>query len=62
MRCFICNAILLPEEVKFNKKHEEWEPCNRCLHEIEEVFEDPLDEEEIDRLLIEEEGADENST
>ena len=67
MRCYICDAVLSPEEVHYNRKYEDekygpYDPCNRCLSEIDEAFEDPLSEEEIDGLLEEEleiEDADE---
>lgn len=54
MRCHICNSTLGESEVKFNKDHNDWEPCQTCLLAIAEIFEDPLDEEEIDRSLEEE--------
>lgn len=54
MRCHICNASLGGSEVKFNKDHDDWEPCGTCLSIIAEIFEDPLDEEEIDQALEEE--------
>jgi hypothetical protein len=50
MRCYICNAILTPSEINWNPKHNDWDPCTRCLEEIEAVFNDDT-EEEIDRQL-----------
>lgn len=52
MRCFICNAVLTPEEVHYNRKYEgekygPYDPCGRCLTEIDAAFEDTLEESEI---------------
>ncbi len=46
MRCHICNAILNDSEIKFDSRHEEFDPCGRCLMEINEVFNDHPDDEE----------------
>lgn len=59
MRCYICNAVLQPEEVHFNRKYDDQkygpvEPCRKCLLEIAEVFEDHLDEDELDFTLLDE--------
>jgi hypothetical protein len=56
MRCYICEAVLAPEEVHYNNNYEgqkygPYDPCGRCLAEIDEAFEDPLSEEEIDDAL-----------
>lgn len=58
MRCHICNAVLSAEETQYNVKYEgekygPYDPCGRCLSIIDEAFEDPLEEEEIDELLDE---------
>lgn len=53
MKCDICDRILSPEEVSFNRDHDKWEPCGTCLAIINEVFEHH-DEEEIDRQIAEE--------
>lgn len=63
MRCFICDANLTPEEVHYNTKYEgqkygPYDPCRRCLSEIDEAFEDPLNEEEIDSLMEDDEDID----
>lgn len=63
MRCYICNAVLTPEEVQYNRKYISqkygpYDPCRRCLNAIDEAFEDPLSEEEIDSLLEESEDED----
>lgn len=63
MRCYICNAVLSPEETRYNQKYENekygpYDPCGRCLSDIDAAFEDPLAEEEIDWLLSEEDGLD----
>lgn len=47
MRCFICNASLGEKEVKYNKDHEEFDPCSKCLDVIAEAFDDPLEEDEF---------------
>ena len=46
MRCHICNNALGETEVKFNKKHQEFDPCGTCLEVIESVFEDYVEPEE----------------
>jgi hypothetical protein len=48
MRCYICNAILTPSEINWNSKHNDWDPCTRCLEEIDRQlsFEFMNDEEE----------------
>jgi hypothetical protein len=53
MRCHICDVVLSEKEVKINSEHKDFEPCTTCLDVINDVFE-PLDEEEISRLLEEE--------
>lgn len=54
MRCYICDAHLKQDEIKFHPELKTLEPCKHCLEIIAEVFEDGPDEEEIDRLLGEE--------
>ncbi len=56
MKCAICDQTLSPTEVQWNSLHEDWDPCSTCQLIISEVFEDPLDEDEITRLLDEEEA------
>ncbi len=53
MRCFICDVVLSEKEVKFNTDHKDFEPCTSCIDAVNEIFE-PLDEEEISRLIEEE--------
>lgn len=64
MRCFICNAALTPEEVHYNKKYEDekygpYDPCRKCILEIEDVFQDHVEEDDddvdVDAALAEEE-------
>lgn len=50
MRCNICDRILSPEEVHFNRDHDDFDPCGTCLEVINNIFEHP-DEAEIDRQL-----------
>lgn len=52
MRCAICDRTLNPNEIKYNKDHDEFDPCGVCLEIIGEVFEDNLEEDEI-RVLVE---------
>lgn len=52
MRCFICDSILGKDEVKYNRDHQEFDPCGTCLAAIAEVFEQK-DEDMIDRELTE---------
>jgi hypothetical protein len=47
MRCNICDRTLQPGEIKFNKDHEEFDPCGVCLEVINNVFEDHLEEDEM---------------
>lgn len=47
MKCHICDATLSESEVKYNRQAQEWEPCGVCLHIINEVFEDPIEEDEF---------------
>lgn len=62
MRCFICNAALTPEEVHYNndyvnEKYGPYDPCKKCLLEIDDVFHDHVeenDDEDIDLALAEE--------
>lgn len=67
MRCFICNKILEPDEVRYNQKYEDsrtgpYDPCGKCLTAISEIFDDhdeeiieenPYDTEELDTTLME---------
>ncbi len=54
MRCAICDRQLSVEEIKIDPRYETYDPCGTCLEVIENVFSDPLDEDEITRLLEEE--------
>lgn len=56
MKCHICDNELSHNEIKWNRDHEEWEPCNTCLHIIAEVFEDRVEytEEELEEEIEEE--------
>jgi hypothetical protein len=60
MRCKICNAILADSEIKFNEDHQEWDPCGVCLDEIDQVFEDLPDDEDlhVEVYYLEEEEED----
>lgn len=53
MKCFICDRTLSPEEISFDSRFDEFDPCSTCLFEIAEVFgEGDVDsEEEIDEQL-----------
>lgn len=51
MRCHICDKALSEAETRYNKDHEEYDPCSFCLQVISEVFDDHLTEDEIDRLI-----------
>lgn len=31
MRCYICDKVLPPQEIVFNSKTKEFEPCKGCL-------------------------------
>lgn len=48
--------MLSPEETRYNEryvneKYGPYDPCGRCLSQIDEAFEDVLEETEIDWLL-----------
>lgn len=51
MHCAICDKMLSPDEIKFNRDHQEFDPCSECLLIISEVFGPDDDEAEIDRQL-----------
>lgn len=51
MKCNICDKTLSEAETRYNKDHEEYDPCSYCLQVISEVFDDHLTEDEIDRLI-----------
>jgi hypothetical protein len=53
VRCHICDSKLKPEEIDFNRKHEEWDPCRNCLEVIEEAI-GPLLDEEVDEAILKE--------
>jgi len=58
MRCHICNAALSAGEIQRNHDHKDWDPCNRCLEAIDDVFNDRTEEEideELSLLLYEDE-------
>lgn len=51
MRCAICDKPLSPDEIQWHPLHNDWDPCGTCQTVINEVFEDPLDEDEVSRLI-----------
>lgn len=56
MHCYICDAVMSPEEMSYDRRYEgqrfgPFPPCRACLTFVDEVFNDPLTEEEIDWLL-----------
>lgn len=46
MRCHICDHALVSDEIKFNRRWKEFDPCGTCLEVIGEIFE-PASEEDI---------------
>lgn len=34
MRCYICDRILSPREIVFDKKSKSYKPCSYCLDKI----------------------------
>lgn len=36
MRCFICDAAI--DNPKYNRDHEQWEPCGTCLEVISDTL------------------------
>ena len=59
MRGYICDDILNAEEIQYSPQDDrhKWDACSCCLAEIEQVYDDPLTEEEIDALLAWEENT-----
>ena len=49
MRCKICNNRLSPEEIKYNKRYEEYNPCYTC----KELSAPLPDEEKRDMEILE---------
>ena len=45
MRCKICNSLI--NKPVWNSQLNDWEVCTTCLEIINDVFEDPLPEEEV---------------
>ena len=59
MRCYICNSEIPAGEISLDRRYKDQrfgpiKPCTPCQIEVDAVFEDPLSEDEIDRLLAEE--------
>lgn len=50
MRCHICDNLLAPDEIKFYKPRNQWEPCGTCIDVSEQVF-GAVPEDEIDAAL-----------
>lgn len=44
MKCYICDSQI--ENPQWSALHQDWEPCPVCQEVIDNVFEDPLEEEE----------------
>jgi len=54
MRCHICDRIMSPTEIKFNKNERGgMMPCNTCIEESEGLFIES--EEELDKYFSSEE-------
>ena len=56
MRCYICDSVISGDDIEYDARYEKEKygpycPCASCRIAIDESFEDPLSEEEIDRLL-----------
>jgi len=47
MRCYICDAPLTDDEVRFNKDHEDYDPCTVCKNVIADAVNDAGDAEVI---------------
>jgi hypothetical protein len=45
MKCYICNADMTT--FAFNRDHGDIDPCSRCLEIINDVFTDPVPEEDL---------------
>lgn len=56
MKCYICDNLLKEQEINWNSDHDDWEPCVKCLREIDDIFHDHPEENEL-REIIEKEVA-----
>jgi hypothetical protein len=54
MKCYICDATLSETGVHWDADHQDWAPCPSCQAVINEVFDDPLDEDEVTTALEQE--------
>lgn len=50
MRCYICDAQLSDEEVRFNRNHKDYDPCNVCKEVIKDTVNEAHDPDVIEDL------------
>lgn len=55
MRCYICDNVLGEDDVRFNRDHQDFDPCPTCKEIIREAANE-LQDEEVE-LTIEEAEA-----
>lgn len=49
MRCHICDAALTDEEVRWNRQHQDYDPCGVCREVIANVFGEEDDDDMLAR-------------
>lgn len=47
MRCYICDAPLTDDEVRFNHDHQDYDPCTVCKNVIADAVNEGGDDEVI---------------
>lgn len=50
MRCRICDKGLADDDVRWNRLHQEYDPCGECLAIIKDAVNEAGDPEEVDVL------------
>lgn len=53
MRCYICDNALKDDEIKFNKDHQEFDPCGFCLEIIRDAAYETGDDDEEREVPLE---------
>lgn len=59
MRCYICDAGLADEDVRFNRLHQDYDPCGTCREIIKEAAGDLGDPEEVS--VLDDQGYDDGT-
>jgi hypothetical protein len=50
MRCFICDAGLGDDDVRFNRLHQDYDPCGTCKEVIRDAVNEALDPDNAEDL------------